>query len=171
MTVAHLSNVHDATDFILCLVRGWLNFVSVLLNTNLTTRLSESMEQRPSWKANRSSACQEILHIIWNPKVHYRIDKRPSPVPIPSLINLVHASLSYFLMIHFNIIISHKPMSEWSFFLRSPNRNPVYVSVDISLYFINKYLILLLIMMWIIRKMWFPTSQKIHCFCITKASF
>ena len=73
--------------------------------------LTYSMEQSPSWEANRFAASQEIPRILWNPKVHYRTHKRPPPVPILGQLDPVHTLTSHFLKIHLNIILPSAPRS------------------------------------------------------------
>jgi hypothetical protein len=60
----------------------WLR--GVARGTFLTYLITYSMEQSPSWEANRFSPSQGITRILWNPKVHYRIHKCTSAVPILS---------------------------------------------------------------------------------------
>jgi hypothetical protein len=73
--------------------------------------LTYSMEQSPSWEANRFAASQEIPRILRNPKVHYCIHKCSPPVSILSQLSPVHTPTSYFLKIHLNIIL---PSTPWS---------------------------------------------------------
>ena len=63
------------------------------------------MEQSPSWEANRFLAIQGIPHTQQNLKVYYCIHNFPAPALILNQINPVHNSPSFFLKIHFSIIL------------------------------------------------------------------
>jgi hypothetical protein len=73
-------------------------------------------------EANWFSDSQEIARILWNPKVHYHVYKGPSPVPILSPINPLHAPIP----------VPEDPIYAWVFqmvfSLRFPHQNPLFTS-------------------------------------------
>jgi len=90
-----------------------------------TCLITHSMQQSPSWDADRFSASQEIPRILWNPKVHYRVYKCPPPVPIRSQISPVHAPLIPLPWRSVLILSSHLRLrSMWSLSLRFHYQNP-----------------------------------------------
>jgi len=66
---------------------------------------------QPCLSANRSSANQEITHVLWYPKFRYTFQKHPPPLPFLSQNNPVHDPSYYFLNIRFNIIFQSTSVS------------------------------------------------------------
>jgi hypothetical protein len=104
-----LFRIHVRANVHIILKVSWFE---LFYNSNsFHIELTNFMELSCSWEAASSAATQELLNILWNPKVYYRVHKSPPLVPVLLLINSVHVTPSYLSKFHFNII--HPPNS-WS---------------------------------------------------------
>lgn len=74
-----------------------------VLNTRNNKKVTNPMEQEPSWESNKFSDKQESRYFLWNKKVHYRIHNSPPHIATLSHINTVHSPqtkcwLSYLIL-------------------------------------------------------------------------
>ena len=87
-------------------------------------RVTNSMEQRFSWEADRFSTSQEMLRILRKPKVYYRIRKSALPLLIRNR-QIQSMIPAYFSKISFNIIFPFQPeFLRRSSSLRFSHQNP-----------------------------------------------
>jgi len=80
------------------------------LPTWLTNKQTNNMKES-SWKAKSYSASQQIHHLLWNLKIHYRDHNSPPLVPIMSQMNPVqhshHTSLRSILILSSHQLLRH----------------------------------------------------------------
>ena len=94
-----------------------------------TILLTYSMEQSSFLEANQLSASQEILCILWNLQVHYRIHKCACHLSLSRATSIQSILISHFLKIHHNIILSSMSgSSNRSLSRRCSHQNSVYTS-------------------------------------------
>jgi len=85
-----------------------LNVLVQIINqcqANSKQDVTDVMERSPSRKINCSSASQEILSILWDPRVRHRVHNSPLLVPVLSQIIPVHASPSSSYLLNIQICI------------------------------------------------------------------
>jgi len=85
---------------------------------------------------------QEIPRLLWNPKAHYPVHKRPPLVPILSLINSFHIFASCLLNIHL-ILSSHlrgciQKLPDWPPGARTANGKALRHWAQLYRYFVSR---------------------------------
>jgi len=95
----------------------------------MTWLTANFMEESPSWEASSHSASQEIPHLLWNLKVHYRLHKSPSLVPVLSQMHPLYTFPNYFPKIHSKTIFLFTTRSyAWSLHFKFSDQNLVSIS-------------------------------------------
>ena len=100
----------------------------------LTYLLTYTMEQSPSWEANRFSASQEIPFSLWNPKVHYHIHKCPPPFPILSQLDPVHTPTNIQVLPQDYVARRNPPLFDTSTFFKKEKKLIKFYSLWLSRY-------------------------------------
>jgi len=86
--------------------------------------LTYSLEQRPSWEVNSTSASQEHPHILQNPNFNYHVHNSPPLNPILGNSNPVHNLPICSFKTNFNIILPSTTRScKWSLYLKFSHHN------------------------------------------------
>ena len=103
--------------------------MGTFLQWNYAIIIPSLMKLSPSSEATNFAATQELPSVLWKPKVHYCVDKRPPLVPIMSQIFSVHTIPSYLSKNHFNIVHPLMPWSSQWFFHSGFPTNILYALI------------------------------------------
>ena len=87
------------------------------LQPGINYLVTNCVEQRPPWEATR-----EIHRILWNPRVHHRIHKISSSVPILSQIDLVRAPTHLCVGLSSGLLLVLSP--KWNLVISTGHKSP-----------------------------------------------
>jgi hypothetical protein len=90
---------------------------------------SHSTEHSPCWEAYSRTAVQEIIRLLWNPTVQFRVHMMPQLDLISNQMNSDPIILSYFFKINFRVIFQATHMAtNWALTFRFPDQNFARIS-------------------------------------------
>ena len=119
--IQHLASSHSAGGNLQSVMMPdavWYNFDLLMMSTVVLetyTYLFTPWCRVLLEKLTGLQLVKKFPEFLWNPKVHYRTDRRPPGVPVQGQVNPVHIPTSHLLEILPNIIHTSTPRSpQWS---------------------------------------------------------